>query len=107
MRHARTPAYMKMNDFLRLRASAALRVVSAASAAIALTACEQNTFVPPPPPKVEVAVPAQKNITRFIDATGNTSAVKSVDLVARVQGFLQAINYKDGTFVKEGTTLFT
>jgi RND family efflux transporter MFP subunit len=95
-----------MNEFLRLRAGAALRIVSVASAAIALTACEQNTFVPPPPPKVEVAVPAQKNITRFIDATGNTSAVKSVDLVARVQGFLQAINYKDGSFVKEGTTLF-
>jgi RND family efflux transporter MFP subunit len=33
--------------------------------------------------------------------------VKSVDLVARVQGFLQSINYKDGSFVKEGTTLFT
>jgi RND family efflux transporter MFP subunit len=96
-----------MNEILRLRAGAALRAVSVASAAIALTACEQNTFVPPPPPKVEVAVPAQKNITRFIDATGNTSAVKSVDLVARVQGFLQSINYKDGSFVKEGTTLFT
>jgi RND family efflux transporter MFP subunit len=96
-----------MNDFLRLRAGAALRAVSVASVAITLTACEQNTFVRPPPPKVEVAVPAQKNITRFIDATGNTSAVKSVDLVARVQGFLQSINYKDGSFVKEGTTLFT
>jgi RND family efflux transporter MFP subunit len=96
-----------MNDFLRLRAGAVLRIVSVASAAIALTGCEQNTFVPPPPPKVEVAVPEQKNITRFIDATGNASAVKSVDLVARVQGFLQAINYKDGSFVKEGTTLFT
>jgi len=33
--------------------------------------------------------------------------VKSVDLVARVQGFLQSINYQDGTFVKEGATLFT
>ena len=52
-------------------------------------------------------MPEQKNITRFIDATGNASAVKSVDLVARVQGFVQAINYKDGSFVKEGTTLFT
>jgi multidrug resistance efflux pump len=34
-------------------------------------------------------------------------AIKNVDLVARVQGFLQSINYKDGTFVKEGTSLFT
>src|SRR3954468_15496819 len=72
-----------------------------------LTACEQNTFVPPPPPKVEVAVPVQKSITRYLGATGNTAAIKNVDLVARVQGFLQAISYQDGTFVKEGTTLFT
>src|SRR5437588_3548844 len=107
MRHARTPAYPKMNDFLRLRGSAALRIVSVTAAAFALTACEQNTFVPPPPPKVEVVAPVQKNITRFIDATGSTAAVKSVDLVARVQGFLQSINYKDGTFVKDGATLFT
>ncbi len=84
-----------------------IRVASAATAALVLTACEQNTFVPPPPPKVEVAAPLQKNITRFLDATGNTAAVKSVDLVARVQGFLQSIDYKDGAFVKEGTTLFT
>jgi len=96
-----------MNALLRLRAAATLRVVAVASAAIALSACEQNTFVPPPPPKVDVAVPAQKTITRFIDATGNTAAVKSVDLVARVQGFLQSIDYRDGNFVKEGTTLFT
>ena len=107
MRHARTPAYLKTNALLRLRVGATLRVLSVASAAIALSACEQNTFVPPPPPKVDVAAPLQKNITRFIDATGNTAAVKSVDLVARVQGFLQSIDYRDGTFVKQGTTLFT
>lgn len=84
-----------------------VRMAAVVMAAVVLTACEQNTFVPPPPPKVEVAAPLQKNITRYLDATGNTAAVKSVDLVARVQGFLQSINYKDGSFVKEGTTLFT
>ncbi|HEY0849070.1 MAG TPA: efflux RND transporter periplasmic adaptor subunit [Bradyrhizobium sp.] len=91
---------------MRPQVGATLRVLSVAFAAIALSACEQNTFVPPPPPKVDVAAPLQKNITRFIDATGNTAAVKSVDLVARVQGFLQSIDYRDGTFVKQGTTLF-
>jgi RND family efflux transporter MFP subunit len=74
---------------------------------VLLTACEQNTFVAPPPPKVEVAVPVQRAVTTYFDATGNTAAIKSVDLVARVQGFLQSIDYQDGTFVKEGTTLFT
>jgi RND family efflux transporter MFP subunit len=88
-------------------ASAAFRIAFVIFAFAALSACEQNTFVPPPPPRVEVAVPVQKAVTRYLDATGNTAAIKNVDLVARVQGFLQSINYQDGTFVKEGTTLFT
>jgi RND family efflux transporter MFP subunit len=87
--------------------SAALRIAFVIFAFAALSGCEQNTFVPPPPPKVEVAVPVQKAVTRYLDATGNTAAIKNVDLVARVQGFLQSINYQDGSFVKEGTTLFT
>jgi RND family efflux transporter MFP subunit len=56
---------------------------------------------------VEVAVPAQGSFTRFLEATGNTAPVKNVDLVARVQGFLQSIDYQDGAYVKEGTPLFT
>src|SRR6201997_2378324 len=86
------------------------RLGRAAAAAFALTAlagCEQNAYVPPPPPKVDVASPVQRPVTRYLEATGNTAAIKSVDLVARVQGFLQSIDYKDGNFVKEGTTLFT
>jgi RND family efflux transporter MFP subunit len=63
--------------------------------------------VPPPPPQVDVAVPVQRAITRYLETTGNTAPIKSVDLVARVQGFLQSIDYQDGTFVKQGTTLFT
>lgn len=76
-------------------------------ACVALSACEQNSFVPPPAPKVEVAAPTQRAVTRYLEATGNTAPIKNVDLVARVQGVLQAINYKDGTFVKEGAPLFT
>jgi RND family efflux transporter MFP subunit len=72
-----------------------------------LTGCEQNTFVPPPPRVVEVARPVQKTITRYLETTGSLASIKSVDLVARVQGFLQSINYRDGAFVKEGTSLFT
>jgi RND family efflux transporter MFP subunit len=76
-------------------------------ACVALSACEQNSFVPPPPPKVDVSVPVQRTVTRYFEATGNTTPIKNVDLVARVQGVLQSIDYKDGSFVKEGTSLFT
>jgi RND family efflux transporter MFP subunit len=82
-------------------------VLAAISAMVVLAGCEQkNTFVQPPPPKVDVATPVQRTITRYLEATGNTAPIKNVDLVARVQGFLQSIEYQDGTFVKEGTTLF-
>src|SRR6185437_8332996 len=84
----------------------------AGTAAIALSCallagCEQNAFVPPPPPSVDVAVPVQRSVPRYLEATGHTAPIKQVDLVARVQGVLQAISYQDGAFVKEGTALFT
>jgi RND family efflux transporter MFP subunit len=107
MRQARALASAAINHFVRLRSESALRIALVTFASVALSACEQNSFVPPPPPKVEVALPVQRPITRFLEATGNTAPIKSVDLVARVQGFLQSINYQDGTFVKEGVTLFT
>jgi RND family efflux transporter MFP subunit len=83
------------------------RLAAAGLALIALAGCEQNVYAPPPPPKVDVALPVQRAITRYLEATGNTAPIKQVDLVARVSGFLQSIDYTDGAFVKEGTTLFT
>ena len=84
------------------------RALAAVGAVIALAGCEdKNAYVAPPPPKVDVATPVQRPVTRYVEATGNTAPIKSVDLVARVQGFLQSIDYQDGTFVKQGTQLFT
>jgi RND family efflux transporter MFP subunit len=83
-------------------------VLTAAASVAVLAGCEdKNTFVAPPPPKVDVATPVQRPVTRYIEATGNTAPIKSVDLVARVQGFLQSIDYQDGSFVKQGAQLFT
>src|SRR5258708_10750921 len=68
---------------------------------------QENRYVAPPPPRVTVAVPSQQPVTRYLEATGNTAAVNSADLVARVSGFIQEINYQDGALVKKGTLLFT
>ena len=76
-------------------------------AAIALAACgSKNAYVPPPPPKVVVAQPLQQPVTMYLELTGNTAPFNSVDLVARVQGFLESINYADGAVVTKGTQLF-
>jgi RND family efflux transporter MFP subunit len=66
----------------------------------------KNAYVPPPPPKVVVAQPVQEPVTLYLELTGNTSPFKSVDLVARVQGFLTDIDYIDGAAVKAGDKLF-
>jgi RND family efflux transporter MFP subunit len=75
---------------------------------VALAGCgESNTYVAPPPPKVTVATPVKRAVTTYLEATGNTAAVNTSSLVARVPGFVETINYKDGDLVKKGTVLFT
>lgn len=77
------------------------------SASLLLVACEEkNTYVPPPAPTVTAATVLQQPITRFLELTGNTAPINSVDLEARVQGFLTNINYKDGAFASKGSVLF-
>lgn len=107
MKPMRSPARLSSHRSIGQGAASVRRAAFAIAAMGMLSACEQNTFVPPPPPKVDVAAPLQRSFTRYLEATGNTAAIKNVDLVARVQGFLQSINYTDGAFVKEGTSLFT
>jgi RND family efflux transporter MFP subunit len=73
----------------------------------ALAACDdRNTYIAPPPPSVTVAVPVKQNVTRYLESTGYTAAPNDANLVARVQGFVTAINYRDGDEVKRGQVLF-
>jgi RND family efflux transporter MFP subunit len=84
------------------------RLTVAFIAVVVLAACGQdNRYAAPPPPKVTVATPLEQEVSPFFEATGNAAAINTVDLVARVQGFVQAISYTDGDYVKKGTSLFT
>ncbi|MCB8877313.1 efflux RND transporter periplasmic adaptor subunit [Acidisoma silvae] len=82
--------------------------VSALALIVGLSACKKsNTYVAPPPPEVSVTVPLVHDVRRHLETTGNVVALNSVDLVARIQGFLYSQNYTDGAMVKSGGTLFT
>jgi RND family efflux transporter MFP subunit len=73
----------------------------------AIAACKkENAYVPPPPQQVAVAKPVQQSVTPYLELTGNAAAYNQVDLEARVEGFLQEINYQDGAQVKKADTLF-
>lgn len=58
------------------------------------------------PPAVTVETPALQPVVPYINLTGTVAAYQSVNLVARVQGFLEAIKFQDGSFVDKGTVLF-
>lgn len=66
----------------------------------------ENAFVPPPPPTVTVAKALQRPVTSYFFSTGNIASVQQVELRARVDGYLDKINFQDGDVVKAGQVLF-
>ena len=65
-----------------------------------------NAYQSPPPPDVGVAVPIMATVTRFIEENGETEVVERAEVRARVRGFLNAINFKPGQFVRAGDVLY-
>jgi len=60
----------------------------------------------PPPPAVSVTPVVSRQVTDTIDYIGRLTAVDKVDIVARVTGFLEERNFKEGQYVKKGDLLF-
>jgi len=74
---------------------------------VALSGCDRDpVFVPPAPPKVTVATPSTQDVQDEASFTGQTAAVVSVDLVARIPGFLQEAKVTDGADVQQGQELY-
>ena len=73
-----------------------------------LTACQQQPAAtpPPPPPKVTVSQPVVRDVIEWDEYTGRLEAVESVEVRARVSGYLQSIHFTDGAIVKKGALLF-
>jgi len=76
-----------------------------------LAACGQSQSQPqaaaPPPPPVTVAKPVSKMIADQDEYVGRFVAVESVEVRARVPGYLEAIHFQDGQKVSKGDRLFT
>lgn len=69
----------------------------------------QPAAPPPPPqkaPEVIVTLPVYDDITDHEDFTGQTEAVKSIEIRARVTGYLKAVHFQHGAEVKQGDLLF-
>ncbi|HAJ04879.1 MAG TPA: efflux transporter periplasmic adaptor subunit, partial [Brevundimonas sp.] len=62
---------------------------------------------PPPAPEVSVATPLVDQVVDWDEFTGRFEAPQSVDVRARVGGYIQAVHFRDGQFVRKGQLLFT
>ncbi len=69
--------------------------------------CEKKAQAPPPPPKVTVSQPIQRVVTDYLELSGNTQPVNTVQLVARVVGYLDKVMFQDGQMVRKGQLLFS
>lgn len=58
------------------------------------------------PPTVTVATPIQREVTDDAEYPGRMAAINSLEVRARVSGYLQQIRFKDGAEVKEGQVLY-
>jgi RND family efflux transporter MFP subunit len=79
-----------------------------AALAALVSACNRGKGPPPapPPPPVTVAHPVQRDVTEYQEYTGHVEAIETVEVRARVQGFLDKVNFKEGATVKKADRLF-
>jgi RND family efflux transporter MFP subunit len=84
-----------------------LLAISSAPLATNVAGCRQrNQLVTPPPPKVTVAQPILRKVNDTVEFVARTQATQTVELRSQVKGYLEKINFEDGSNVKKGDLLF-
>lgn len=103
---------MVTNSFNTRHRHATPRQATAAAllAALAMLAAGcgsgSNVYAPPPPPEVIVANPVEREVIEYVTYTGVVEASETVELRARVEGFLDEIRFRPGQRVAAGDVLF-
>src|SRR4030095_991925 len=70
------------------------------------TACEKPAAIAAPPPEVYVTPVVQQDVTVYLDLVGQTQGFQDTDIRARVEGFLDTVAFREGSFVKRGDLLY-
>jgi membrane fusion protein (multidrug efflux system) len=75
--------------------------------ATATVGCGKKEAPAPPPPDVKVATVLQKDVPIYVEAIGQTRGSTEIEVRARVEGFIQTIDFKEGNPVRKGQLLYT
>lgn len=84
-------------------------LVCLASALLTLGGCEPgnaSTANARPAPEVSVAPVVTRSVRGWDEFNGRLSAIETVSLRARVSGYIESINYREGDEVQKGALLF-
>ncbi len=92
-----------MNDYRKYVRLATLLV----GTCLLMAGCHRGPKMAPTAPTiVQVANPVEREVTDHVDLTGTTAAVDSVEVRARVGGYLMKVDFPEGTIVQKGQVLF-
>ena len=61
---------------------------------------------PPPPPEVYVTEVVQRDVPVYLELVGQTAGFQDVEIRARVEGFLNSMTFREGSFVEQGDVLY-
>ena len=84
------------------------RLLAAFLSCVTVAGCARTQAKPadPPPEEVLVGMPSSDEITDYEEFIGHTEAIQTVDVRARVNGYLDKVNFVDGEEVEKGAVLF-
>jgi len=76
--------------------------------AVALQSCTQRSEAQAPPaPAVTVATPLVREVQDWDEFTGRFEATQTIDVRARVGGYISGVHFRDGDYVRRGQLLFS
>jgi membrane fusion protein, multidrug efflux system len=98
---------VKSAELIRRRSTKLSRLVLVCWFLAAGVGCSKKEAPPPPPPpEVQVAEVVQKDVPIYVELVGSTLGSEDVEIRARVEGYLVAINFTEGAFVRKGQPLY-
>ncbi len=81
-------------------------IAAAMMAAMLSVGCEKPVPVAAPPIEVYVAEVIQRDVPVYLDLVGQAAGFQDAELRARVEGFLESMNFREGSFVTQGTVMY-
>lgn len=82
------------------------RLALASCLGLCLVACSKAPEKAAAIPEVMVVTPVQRDVPVYVDLVGEAQGEQDVEIRARVEGYLQTVNFTEGSFVKKGTLLY-